>query len=400
MKIEDFFSWRRVRLLVGMFVLTLLCIIVMGMIHTIMPDRILAFLFAGIIFFLFYVYGLEYNRIQKGVLDEISNNFNRIACFYSISMGILIICELLPLPLNPIVIVAVVMTIVTNQFLGMTVSIFISIIMIYVTDGSVNTFCSLLILAIGGVHIAENLMNKKNWPKAGLTILTGFLCIPGIFSFLETYTMERTTFITSFISAIGTILVIFLLIPFAIKGRGVRKINTYPTIISSDYPLVQDLMNYSKEEYQRAKRISNLSYECAKAANCNTEVCRAAGFYYRIGLLEDEPHIENAVKLAQKNYFPNDVIQIISEYNGERNQISTPESAIVHICTVLTMEIQNFNKEEFSVNWNKEVTIHKIMNQLSESGIYDYSGLGMNMFIRIREYIIKEAALYDNHNNK
>ena len=47
--------------------------------------------------------------------------------------------------------------------------------------------------------------------------------------------------------------------------------------------------------------------------------------------MEGEPYTENGVLLAQNACFPEELIQILREYNGELMAISTKESAIVHM---------------------------------------------------------------------
>jgi len=43
--------------------------------------------------------------------------------------------------------------------------------------------------------------------------------------------------------------------------------------------------------------------------------------------------------------------------------------------------------------WNKEMVIYQTLNEFSAQGLYDQSGLSMNMFLKIREYLVKEEAL-------
>lgn len=39
--------------------------------------------------------------------------------------------------------------------------------------------------------------------------------------------------------------------------------------------------------------------------------------------------------------------------------------------------------------------IYQALNQLSQDGTYDNSGLSMNEYLRIRDYLIKENLLID-----
>ena len=40
------------------------------------------------------------------------------------------------------------------------------------------------------------------------------------------------------------------------------------------------------------------------------------------------------------------------------------------------------------------MVIYQTLNEYSASGIYDQSGLGMNMFLKIREYLVNEETFF------
>ena len=51
-------------------------------------------------------------------------------------------------------------------------------------------------------------------------------------------------------------------------------------------------------------------------------------------------------------------------------------------------------KEDVGLSqWNREMIIYQTLNEFSSSGIYDNSGLGMNQFLVIREYLTKVEML-------
>lgn len=123
------------------------------------------------------------------------------------------------------------------------------------------------------------------------------------------------------------------------------------------------------------------------------DLCAAAGFYYRIGNWEGAPYVENGVKKAEALCFPEKVIQIIAEYYGEEEKPSSPESALVHIVDALVIKLEKMKEGVGLSQWNKEMIIYQTLNEFSSSGIYDVSGLGMNQFLKIREYLTKEESL-------
>ena len=103
--------------------------------------------------------------------------------------------------------------------------------------------------------------------------------------------------------------------------------------------------------------------------------------------------IDNALKLANDNCFPSDVTQILAEYGGIIYLPSTKESAIVHMVDSVVTKVELFDKDAMSSSWNQNMVIYQTINELSQKGVYDNSGLTMNQFLAIREILANEDIL-------
>ena len=108
--------------------------------------------------------------------------------------------------------------------------------------------------------------------------------------------------------------------------------------------------------------------------------------------MEGEPEIDNAIRLAEENCFPRDVITIISEYGGIISKPSTPESAIVHMVDSLVTKIELLDEDTMSSEWNQDMVIYQTLNDFSQAGFYDNSGLSMNQFLRVRQKLVNEES--------
>lgn len=167
----------------------------------------------------------------------------------------------------------------------------------------------------------------------------------------------------------------------------------YDAFLDPDYSLCNEIRKFSFIEYQHAKRISSLSRKCAKAINANDGLAACGAFYYRLGKIEGEPMIDNAIRIANNHCFPKDVIQIMSEYGGIVSLPSTKESAIVHMVDSVVTKVELFDADSMSSSWNQNMVIYQTINELSQKGFYDNSGLTMNQFLVIREILANEDIL-------
>lgn len=242
-------------------------------------------------------------------------------------------------------------------------------------------------------------MHEKKYRIWGLVILFSVsLCIPALFCYLAYSAFPQKLLIWN--AGLGALSV--LACRFA-ADRLYDKIDheehdAYERIISEEYPLVKDIKNYSRAEYVHALKVAMIAGKCAAEIGANEMEATAAGFYYRLGILEGEPFVENGVRLAQENCFPDAVVQILSEYNGEQRLPSSKESAIVHMVDACVKRMELLISQNLSSSWNQDMVIYQTLNEVSATGIYDVSGISMNQFLKIRERMVREEIGYDSNN--
>ena len=92
-------------------------------------------------------------------------------------------------------------------------------------------------------------------------------------------------------------------------------------------------------------------------------------------------------------YFPEQLTNILYEYYGKLRKPQTPESALVHMVDALIVKLDHIKADVADSEWNHDILIIQLLNELSASGIYDESGLSMNHFLKIRDYLKKEELL-------
>lgn len=340
---------------------------------------------------------LEWERKEQGIFHEKSNNFIRISIAYIICCVLVTIFGFLPDYIRPILLPAVVMTMVSSPVTGMISGCYFSVLLCFAGDGNAALLSCYLLLSVTGCVIARSLQNRRNFFWSSFMILTITFCITAVCSILDLQIVSRKELIygiaSGVISGCGVSLIFQLYNGKITYSKEERLLE----IVSRDYPLVQTMKNYSKADYEHARKVSRIARGCAVAIGADTRLTVAAGFYYRVGRLEGEPFVENGVELAMKHGFPPELIQILAEYNGELYAPSTVESALVHIVDNIVTKFDVLDRTTLSSSWNQDIVVYQTLNENSASGLYDKSGLSMNMFLIIRDYLIKEAGLYDSN---
>lgn len=367
--------------------------VICGILGEIESGNRAALIFCSILFLVIFILGMEMYRLKKGWFHEKANNYVRIALSHGICCLATVLCLFLPVYAAPILVMAVGMTMVTNSFLGMMAGIFYVVVWSISGTGSVYQLLWALLLTVCGAMMVDFLREKENRRWAVMVMAVFILGCTTVFSYLETGKVSVNMVSYGICNGIVSSVLSLWLYQWLNKRMSHTKEHELERIISEEFSLVQVVRNFSTADYAHARRVSEIARECAKVVGADPYVAAAGGFYYRIGRMEGKPYVENGVILAKSNYFPMQVVQILSEYNGEKNLPSSVESAIVHIVDSVVAKFDVLDKNTLSSSWNQDILVYQTLNENSASGLYDKAGFSMNMFLKIRDYLIKEAEL-------
>ena len=271
---------------------------------------------------------------------------------------------------------------------------FVFLLCVFGGLGNQALYCYCL-LDMAGIMLQPYLRGKKR--LEGMEVYLLYFLVNSIVPILFYYMTYLELSSELFFYAVGnglvtTALILIFYRPLSLDiSRAVEE--NYRKILKEDYPLVGDIRRYSLAEYRHAMRVSRLAAMCAKEIGANVLCCACAGFYYRLGKMEGEPEIDNALKLANDHCFPADVMLIMEEYGGVIRLPQTPESAIVHMVDMLVTKIELLDQDTMSSTWNQDMVIYQSLNEWSQKGFYDESGLSINQFLKIREKLVAEETL-------
>lgn len=396
MVLEDKWSWKRFGL--ALVILAEAAAMTAGIlwIHGSHEGDVAFALLNGAAFGILMILGLESNRLNMGPLNEKANNFARAAAAYGISCLLTAAMSFLPDYARPVLLVSVTMTMATTPFLGLLAGCYSSVLLVCTMNQSIALLSCYLLLCVCGCVVALYLQKRADCLWSSIMFLGVTVCFSISFSMLEGGALHGTVVLYSILcgaisASAGTLL--FYLWGDKIDSSRERKLTQ---IIDESYGLVHEMRLFSIADYEHAKKVSRIAGECAQKLQLDKHLAEAAGFYYRVGRLEGEPYVENGVMVAKKHGFPPELIQILGEYNGEKQLPSTTESALVHIVDHVVAKFDVLDPATLSSSWNQDIVVYQTLNENSAQGLYDKSGLSMNMFLLVRDYLIKEAGLYDN----
>ena len=356
-------------------------------------DKMLCVLFVILGFVPIIVFELEFERNRKMIANNSQTNYSRVATGFLICSALMVGISYMPIFFRPVLLISLIMVAFSNETLGITIGLFENILLIITTSGDINELLAYTMMVLVGALFAKCLKQKEYRMYISLIFLFVSVLFPNLFYYLSNEEIDLTNLILCLFN--GIIIAIYV-IAFYPKEKTVTDdeiLHFYGNILEDDFIQIRELRNYSNSEYRHARKVSKIARKYAKDLKFDADLASAAGFYYRLGRWEGDPVIENGVRKAQELCFPERLIEILSEYNGEEKLPSTPESALVHIIDGLLIKLELLEKEVGTSQWNREVLIYQTLNDFSTAGLYDESGLSINAFIKIREWLAKEEML-------
>lgn len=386
---------RRINLILMIIFLTALSMSFAFRNHS-MPDGYLSYLILDGIYIMMMLYLLENNRIHGQLHNNPATDYKMLM----LTFGGLCLCFFfwyyMPIYTAPVAVASLLLGAVANPMISVSLTFFLSMSLCMATGAEFYEIVLYGILILIGAELSVTLRQKRLRIYASIILLVCAGCLPELFYYMA-YAQNHDNALFFRLIVNGVLILCFNGIAVWLYDRVDHSAeDALRRLISEDYPLLKEIKAYSKAEYVHAMKVSTIARKCAKVIDADEFVVAAAGFYYRVGILEGEPFIQNGVLLAKENCFPDSVVSILAEYHGEEQTISTRESAIVHMVDACVIRMEMLTSKNLSSTWNQDMMIYQTLNELSETGIYDMSGLSMNQFLKIRELLVREDIGYDN----
>lgn len=388
-------SSNRVKYFVGIIILFVFGNILFASKKNILIDDLLGIFAINVAFLVIFLFSLSIKRLDGDLPMGEATNYKKIflgilACWVAIYLF-----SFLPTFFVPIICISTLLSCILCDVDAICLTIYYIFTLCFYCEFSNNVLYSYILIAIIGMMLAYLMKKSSQQERIYLYVICFVVSIiyPLVFCYRANLKVSGENIVAAFVNALISTLIIIAV--FAKLNTSVTKEiqGNYINLIDEDYPLARDIRAYSMAEYAHARRVSRLSAKCAEVIDADALRCCVAGFYYRLGKMEGEPEIDNALRLANEHCFPESVMEIMEEYECIIRKPQTVESAIVHMVDALVQKVEVLDADTMSSTWNQDMVIYQTLNELSSAGYYDESTLGMNQFLKIRECLVAEDIL-------
>ncbi|MEE1078878.1 MAG: hypothetical protein UIC64_07485 [Agathobacter sp.] len=291
--IKEKFSWFRFASVFGIFVITGFITAILSFFKKFYVDEIICLIFLDVFFLSIFCYEMEYERKRKMLSKNEHTTFGRVLGGYAICSFLFIICLFLPEFCKPVLLMAVVMTSMSSELLGISVLLYFVIIITLSTGAGYYELASYVMMSLFSVILTRTLKQVISKIYIYFLYLCTSVAIPVLYYYL-CYKEIRTSLVIYGVG-IGIVTVLFAIFCKEKVQPNTEKevLHRMDDILDEHFVQVNEVKSYSKREYHHAKKVSDICKRCAKELGFNEKLCETAGFYYRLGMWQGEPHVEN-----------------------------------------------------------------------------------------------------------
>ena len=154
------------------------------------------------------------------------------------------------------------------------------------------------------------------------------------------------------------------------------------------------LLSGNEELFKKAKRTSKLVKDIAKLIEGRVSLAETGSFFAECGRAVSNNYVKEGLILAKENNFPIEVTDFIKEHNFKLGYPRSKETAITMIVCKLNQTIDFLNGK----GMKRSVTaiVDSVMDSCLMAGRLDASGLSLNEYKFIKDYLLEEARVsYD-----
>ncbi len=362
-------------------------------IHDCLAESLIYLAIIAISFIIVLFLAITKDRMEDKLPSHFFNNYNKLFFVSLISFGIVFLSNYFKLEmLLPVMLIVFLFDIIIGDKYALAISLYIVCIYSVAIEASTAMVICSVMLALYGWIISAFIIRKPFFKRFlgqiiafCVNIILPVIC--HLFFYLE---VDTNSFFYILINAIIVFVGVEILVIPTKQSIIKQEEYIYSLYLEPGYDLYEYIKNFSPLEYQHATRVSSLSALCAKAINADVNLSRCGGYYYRLGKLSGDDAALKAVTIANNHCFPEPLIGILGESSGSDALPSTRESAIIHMVDAVITKIEVFDQDSMGSDWNQNMVIYQTINEFSQKGYYDNSGLTMNQLLIIRDCIVKE----------
>lgn len=328
-----------------------------------------------------------------------SDNINHYVRFYVSLMVMLALCVIIPyMPAAawPVVGMYCILTILSNIPVGVLAGSMCLFVLMSAGGSTVFGYAGVYLLtgicaSVIIAHIDERFRTTLPMLIIELILLIGLSVT--IISTTSTLNVELLIYPVVNVT-VTLIIMVFCLKLYSAKVIFRQKDN-YLTLNDPECMLLAKLKDHSPSDYHKTVHVVYFCDRVSNALSLNQDIVKCAGLYHRVGVLGGEYTWENTKLVCEEANLPQEVMDILEEFENEKVPIRKTEAAVLYMCECVVSSVQYLFAKNPEINLDYPSLVDAIFKQRLESGIFSENDISLGQLEKMKQVFGGEKLYYD-----
>ncbi len=169
----------------------------------------------------------------------------------------------------------------------------------------------------------------------------------------------------------------------------------YADINDPHFPLLVQLKEENKEEYEMALHVAHVSEKIGRKLGLQDDALKACGYYYRIGVLFGDTSWERLAQICEEYKFPPVVSSLLKECLDPKSPLVSRESALFTVAVAILTNIRDSYRNDPNVTLDYDRIIDNIFSEYWKDGAFAMNKLSVQDFTSMQKLFREEKLYYD-----
>ena len=195
------------------------------------------------------------------------------------------------------------------------------------------------------------------------------------------------------------LIISFLLLTGILKYMSTRvihkAIDLYAELNDPENSLLTQLKEVSQRSYYHAVHTAHFCEKLADKIGADAALCKAGGYYHKIGKLRGETNLKNTLEIARENEFPKELVRLLREYGGGKEPLHSKEAGIVLLSDAMVSSVMFLFDKNKDAQLDYEQIVQVVFSKQMEGGYLERCRLSMEELWIIKKCFMEETLYYD-----
>lgn len=330
------------------------------------------------------------------VLEQKKNVFlSRFTCVFCLAAVIVLVQNAMPYTIWMYSLLAVSFILVSNLQIAVFAYFYVLTLQALSSFMDIHIFLGYAVIGMVSLILFGNMDREFRFQfPLFATLLFQFVGV-NLIDFCQNYVLSFDVILFAAIQCFVTFFLLSFVLYLVSHYIIHKEENRFAEINDPEYVLLTELKKRNEKEYYHAIHTAYFCEKIAKKIGANEMLCKAGGYYHKIGKLRGKKNLKNIYAIANEHRFPLSLVDLLKEYCGKNSMPTSKEVAIVIFADAMVSSVMFLFEQDKNAVLDYKRLANVVFQKQLDAGILKHCKITMEELNLIQDTFMEENLYYD-----